>query len=1006
MSKIFLLQRCQKLTFVAMLACICFFSAGNAFAGKIPGTTPLSAPDQTITGTIRESGNGRPLAGAAVSVKGGSKSTVSDAKGAFSIAVPDSKAVLVISYVGFETQEVTAGKGNLVISLLSSSAELNQVVVVGYGTQRKKDVTGAVKTVKSESFNKGIINSPQQLLQGKVSGVNVTSVSGEPGAIQGITIRGPGGVRTGNTPLFVVDGLPLDNAATSGVGDPLNFLNSADIESIDVLKDASGTAIYGSRGANGVIFITTKKGKAGVASVNFSTSVGFSSLARKLPVLTADEFRTEVPKLGGTLDNGGTSTDWQNLITRNALSQNYNLSMSGGAEKLTYYASFGMQKQEGIIKANSLDRYTGRINVTQRLWDDKLIVDANLSYGATNNKRPPITGMIGDAITNNPTYAATDASGKYIGYTAFNNPLLNIDLDREITNVNRLLGNIATTLKLAKGLSYKFNFGIDNSTSARDVEALPSLVPVRLGRLDTYNGVNRNTLVENYVTYNWSKNKHNVTALAGHSWQEVFIQTRNYSISNFPISQIEPIYNPATGTQLTLADNRPGGSAIVNEIQSFFGRVTYAYDSKYLLTVNFRSDGSTKFGGNNKYGYFPSFSAAWKVSDEDFMKNSIFSNLKLRAGYGVTGNQEIKPKSTQALFNVTTGSGYPLAATGSYPSGITYVRFANPDLQWETSKQTDLGLDFSLFKGELTGTIDVFQKQSSNILLEVVPFDPVSPIALTYKNVPNMKITNKGLELELEYRHKTNSGISYNVGTNFTFLKNNVEGSPYSILASGSAQGSGLTGSTVNGYINGQPIGTFFLKEFTGFNAAGISTFTDLDGDGAITDKDRISAGSALPNMIYSFYGGLGYKGFDFNVNFNGVSGNKIYDNTANSNNYKLKLSKNVNVTKEAIASAAESVNNSAPVSTRYLYDGAFLRLNNLAVGYTFNTNKMGNFGKYVKAMRLSITGQNLFVSTKYKGFDPEVNTDRNISEVTSYGLDYLSYPKARTVIVGLNISF
>ncbi|MDB5211583.1 MAG: Iron complex outerrane recepter protein, partial [Sediminibacterium sp.] len=508
MSKVIFLKHPLKLIFTVMLGCICLFPPGNAFA--VENRTAM--PDQTVSGTVTD--GGKPLPGATVSIKGGTRNTVTDARGSFTISVPGSNSVLVVSYVGFETQEITVGtRTNLSITLQSSSTELNQVVVVGYGTQRKKDVTGAVKTVKSEAFNKGIINSPQQLLQGKVSGVNVTSVSGEPGAIQGITIRGPGGVRTGNTPLFVVDGLPLDNAATSGVGDPLNFLNSADIESIDVLKDASGTAIYGSRGANGVIFITTKKGKAGVAAINFASTVGFSSLARKLPVLTADEFKTEVPKLGGTLDNGGTSTDWQSLITRNALSQNYNLSMSGGAEKLTYYASFGMQKQEGIIKANSLDRYTGRINVTQKLWDDKLIIDANLSYGATNNKRPPITGMIGDAITNNPTYAATDAAGKYIPYTAFNNPLLNIELDKEITTVNRLLGSITTTLRLAKGLSYKLNFGIDNSTSTRDVEALPAAVPVRIGRLDTYNGVNRNTLVENYLTYNWAKNKHNFSAL-------------------------------------------------------------------------------------------------------------------------------------------------------------------------------------------------------------------------------------------------------------------------------------------------------------------------------------------------------------------------------------------------------------------------------------------------------------------------------------------------------------
>jgi iron complex outermembrane receptor protein len=961
---------------------------------------------QTVSGIVKDEATGKALAGATVTVKGSTVNTVTDGNGGFSISVPDASGILVISYVGYESAEISVGKRNSITVLLkSASAELDQVVVVGYGTQRKKDVTGSVKSVKSESFNRGIINTPQQLLQGKVSGVNVTSASGEPGAIQGITIRGPGGIRTGSTPLFVVDGLPLDNSSTGG-GDPLNFLNSADIESMDVLKDASATAIYGARGANGVILITTKKGKAGVTTMGFNSSVAFSSIARKLPVLSAADFRKGVVQVGGVLDDGGSATDWQDVITRNALTQNYNLTFSGGADKLIYYASFGMQKQEGIIKANSLDRYSGRFNATQKFFDDRLTVDANMSYASTNNKRPSsITGMIGDAISNNPTYAAKNASGGIIGYNNFNNPLLNIDLDKDITNINRILGNITATLKLFKGLSYKFNFGVDNSTATRDVEALPYLVPVRLGRLDNYYTINRNTLVENYLTYNWANNKHSVSALAGQSYQKIFVQTRSSSISTFPISQIDPIYNPGIGQSLTLADNKPSGSAYINELQSFFGRVTYSFAGKYLLTANFRADGSSKFGTNNKYGYFPSFSAGWKISDEDFMKNSIFNSLKLRAGWGSTGNQEIQPKITQPLFQILPGGGYPLASSGPYPAGLTYSRLANPDIQWESSKQTDLGLDFSLLNGSLTGTIDVFNKISNNILLQITPPDPVQPATTTWGNIKDMKISNKGIELELDYTHKASSGITYNIGGNMTFMKNNVSGSPASVIPSGSAQGSGLTGATINGYINGQPIGTFFLKQWTGFNSSGISTFFDLDGDGIITDKDRVAAGTALPNLIYSFYGGVTYKGFDFNVNFNGVSGNKIYDNTANSNFYKLKLSKNVNVTPAAFADAAESVNNSAPVSTRYLYDGAYLRLNNLSLGYTFNTAKIG-IKKYVSAMRLSVTGQNLFVLTKYKGFDPEVNTDRAIESAYSYGIDYLSYPKARTFIIGLNITF
>ncbi len=1005
MRKFFFLQRSPQVWFTAVLFCMGFST--HVFAEKMPVASPVTAPDQVVTGTIREAGTGKPLSGATIALKAGTKTAVSDANGAFSISVPNSKSQLVISYVGYETIELSAGNGAaLTVSLLPSSSELNQVVVVGYGTQKKRDVTGSVKSLKSESFNKGIINAPQQLLQGKVAGVNVTSASGEPGGILGITVRGPGGVRTGSTPLFVVDGLPLDNSSTGG-GDPLNFINTQDIETIDVLKDASATAIYGARGANGVILITTKRGKAGVSTLGYAVSMGLSSLSKKIPVLSAGDFRTEVAKLGGVLDDGKSATDWQDQITRNAVTQNHNLTMSGGADKLTYYASFGLQKQEGILKNNSLDRYSGRFNATQRFLEDRLTVEANINYASTNNKRPPIQGIVGDALANNPTYAAYDANGKYAAYTNINNPLMNLDLDRDIATINRLVGSLTGTLKLFQGLSYKINFGIDNSTSTRYIETLPNSVPFRDGRLESYYINNRNTLVENYLTYNWTKGSHNVSALAGQSYQKIFVQGANSSINRFAISPVDPIYNPGLGQDLTLANNRPGGYAFINELQSFFGRVTYQFNSKYLFTANFRADGSSKFGQNNKYGYFPSFSAGWKISEEKFMEGSFFSNLKLRAGWGQTGNQEIPSKITQALFTstVSASTSYPLYASGPYPAGTTYSRLANPDIQWEVSNQTNIGLDFGLFKGALTGTIDVFNKKSSNILLEVIPADPVQPAGTFWTNVKDMKIINKGIEFELDYTHKSKTGITYNIGGNFTYLTNTVQNSPYSVIPSGSASGSGLTSATINGYINNQPIGTFFLKKWTGFDGSGISTFQDTDGDGIVTDKDRVALGSALPNVLYSFYGGLNFKGFDFNINFNGVSGNKIYDNTANANFYKLKLSKSVNTTPDAFADTKESVNNSAPVSSRYLSSGAYLRLNNLAMGYTFNTTKMG-ISKWVSTMRLSVTGQNLFVATKYKGYDPEVNTDRTINGVSSYGIDYLSYPKARTFIIGLNLTF
>jgi iron complex outermembrane receptor protein len=984
---------------------IFFFCATTVFANS-EKNNPIYF-QSTITGTVTDQTTGIPLIGATISVKGENKTVVSDKAGKFSISFENQSATIIVSYLGFSTQEIAAVNGkNLDIKLQPIASDLNQVVVVGYGTQSKKDVTGSVKSIKSENFNRGIINAPQQLLQGKVTGVNVTSASGEPGATIGITVRGPGGVRTGSTPLFVIDGIPLDNSSTGG-GDPLTFLNPQDIETIDVLKDASATAIYGARGANGVIIITTKKGKAGVVNVTYASSIAISSLANEIPVYDAVQFRTEVAKLGVPVDDKQGNTNWQKEVTRKAYTQNHNVTMTGGAEKLSYFASFGIQKQEGIIKSNQLDRYNGRINATQKLLNDKLIIDANLSYNSTNNIRPNIGGIIGDALSNNPTYPASDASGAPAIYQNISNPLLTLQLEKDVTTINRMIGSISPSLTIIKGLVYKFNLGIDNSTSTRDIQSLPNAVPLRDGRLETYNNINRNMLVENYVTYNFNINKHTVSTLAGHSYQNVYLQGRSWSINRFPITAVQPIYNPGIGQELTLANNRPGGSAVKNELQSFFARINYSFNNKYLATINFRMDGSSKFGTNNKYGAFPSFSLGWKVSEEKFLQNGPFNNLKLRAGWGQTGNQEIPSKITQALFtSVVSGTtSYPLVNVGAYPAGTTYARLANPDIQWEVSTQTDLGLDFGLFNNKLTGSLDYFNKVSNNILLEVIPADPIQPASTYWTNVKDMQITNGGLEFELEYKVKNTGTFNYSIGGNITMIKNKVSNSPYSVIQSGSASGSGLTSATINGYINGQPIGTFFLKEWTGIDANGLSIYRDIDNDGIISDKDRISAGTALPNVLYNFFGNLSYKGFDAVVNFNGVSGNKIYDNTANSNFYKNKLAKSVNTTSAAIAESKESINNAAPVSTRYLKDGAFLRLNNLVIGYTCDTKKM-KIGKYVSGLRFSLTGQNLFLSTKYDGYDPEVNTDRTINGISSYGIDYLSYPKAKSIIFGLNITF
>lgn len=980
-----------------------------ASARTVADRSVENAADITVSGRVTDAATNEPLAGCTVLVKGTQKGTTTDAKGEYRIAVPDTKAVLVFGFIGFESQEVAVGARTTVnMGLKSSTSELAQVVVIGYGTTTKKDATGALKTVKSSEFNRGIVNSPEQLLQGRVAGVNVTSASGEPGGRQSITIRGPGGVRTGSTPLFVLDGIPLDNSSTGGAGNPLNFLNPQDIEAIDVLKDASATAIYGARGANGVVLITTKKGKSGSSTLTLSSNVGVSNMARPIPLFSADEFRKQVVAVGGVVDDQKASTDWQREISRTAITQDHNIAFSGGAERLTFYGSVGVQNQEGILKGSQLKRYTGRFNASQKFMDNRLSLDVNMTASQTVNDRPSIEGMIGAALSANPTYPAYDAAGAPAKYQAFTNPLITLQLQKDNTVINRVVASISPSYRITDGLVYKLNLGIDNASSTRDLQSLPSLVPQQDGRLESIYGNNRNVLIENYFTYTKAFGRHSITGLLGHSYQKFNIQGRNWSINKFPISPIEPINNPSLGQDLTLTNNRPGGFAIINELQSFFGRVNYQYNDRYLLTATVRADGSSKFGANNKYGVFPSFSAGWRLSEEAFLKSGPFSDLKLRLGWGQTGNQEIPSKITQALFTSSTSAAtsYPLDNTTNYPAGTTYTRLANPDIQWELSTQTDIGLDFGLLKGALTGSLDYFRKVSGKILLEVIPSDPIQPASTYWTNVPDMTITNQGLELDLNYRYVSAGGFRFDVGGNITFIKNQVANSPYTVITSGSASGAGLTSATVNGYVNGQPIGTFFLREYIGIDEKGVSKYRDIDGDGiGGTDKDRIAAGSALPTKQFNFNTNLGYKGFDLTANFNGVSGNMIYDNTSNAYFYKARLVKALNGPASSVGEPTESINNAAPVSTRFLKDGSFFRLNNLTLGYNLSPRLIG-LNKWVSNIRLSATGQNLFVITKYDGYDPEVNSDRQVNGISSYGIDYLSYPKARSFVFGLNLTF
>ncbi|OAD45331.1 SusC/RagA family TonB-linked outer membrane protein [Polaribacter atrinae] len=977
------------------------------------GFTSYSIAQVNVSGTVVSDADGIPIPNVSVVLKGQiNTGTVTDFDGVFSINLNDENGVLIFSYLGYETKEVLySGNQKLNIILKEEANSLDEVVIVGYGSQKRSDVTGAISSVKSEDFNQGVVANAGQLLQGKVAGVNVSSSSGEPGATQDVVIRGVGSLRSGTTPLYIVDGFALDNSGNGIATNPLNFINPQDIESIEVLKDASSTAIYGSRAANGVIVITTKKGKKGRNKVNINVSSGFSTLANKVDVFTADEFRANVTAVNGTLIDGGASTNWQDELTRTAVSKNINFSMSGGTENSSYAASVGVDDQEGILRNSNLKRYSGRLNLTQKAIDDKFNVTFNLTATKLDNTRPNSGSVVSDMLSLNPTDSPYE-NGELKGNLSNDilNPFIGEIIYGDYTNNNRILANISPSYKIAKGLTYKLNVGVDYSITERDVQYMPYATETNttLGSLNTATTKNNNTLIENTLTYNFYKKLSSFTFLLGYTYQQTEVNQKQFYLEGFPDNGVEPRYQIETANQQTTQS----AYATKNELQSFFGRVNYTFNDKYLMTATMRADGSSKFGENNKYGYFPSVALGWNINKEGFLKDSEnINNLKLRASWGQTGSQEIPSKITQASYTEsnTDNNTYPLDSSasdlGGYPYGSIFTRLANPDIQWEVSTQTNIGLDFGLFRNKLTGTVDYFSKVTDNILLEVSPTDPIVPVSSYWTNIPNMEIRNNGVEIALDYNNTINKDFSYNIGGNISITKNEVVNSPYQILTTGAAQGSGQTGATINGVLNGEAIGTFYVQEFIGIGEDGLNQFTDINNDGEILDDDRIVAGNALPDYIYAFYLNFNYKKFDLGLNFNGAGGNKIYNHVAMSSFNKGNLANSFNTTGRAVEYLDESATNSNLVSTRYLEDGDFLRLNNATLAYNFTPEALG-LGDNIKNLRLSITGQNLFVITDYSGFDPEINTGSPVGGIQTFGIDYYSYPKSRTILLSLNVEF
>ncbi|WP_273213700.1 SusC/RagA family TonB-linked outer membrane protein [Runella zeae] len=966
----------------------------------------VQAQEKMITGTVKGA-DGTGLPGVTVQVKGTNKGTQTEVTGEYKIsAAPNS--TLVFSFVGMNTEEIQIGDKTVVnVTMSDDTKALQEVVVVGYGTVKKKDATGAVNAIGTKDFQKGVVVSPEQLMQGRVAGVQITQSSGEPGGGINVRIRGTSSVFGGNNPLFVIDGVPLagDNtssdASASGVGrqpakNPLNFLNPDEIASIDILKDASATAIYGSRGANGVVLITTKKGK-GKGTLEYGYSLGMSNITKRYDLLSASEFRA-----AGGQDQGG-NTDWQNELFRTGYTNQHNLAYGGGDASGNYRFTLGFLNQQGIIKESDIKRYSIGFNGSKKFIQDRLTISSNINIANNQDANVPVSeniGFTGDLLGNilkaNPTRAIYNSDGTFTqpGVTE-PNPLAFIVLSQDNTNSLRALGNINAELQIYKDLKFKTVVGFDKSFSSRKAAYSRDLVIEGnggIGRAYVGDIETDNKLWENYFTYDKEINGISINGLLGYSYQSFSRSTKNISAANFRTSDLNLMLN-----NLASANAGKFGSNVINnsssetdELQSYFGRVNVGIKDKYLLTATLRADGSTKFGGNNKYGYFPSFAAKWKIMNESFAPKTLFDDLALRVGYGLTGNQSI-PHNLYDRRDRYSGWGINQGADNIEGGGLNAVAFNNPNLKWETTSSINIGLDFAILKNRISGTIDFYQKNTRDLLFYVVSAQP-APTPFTWKNL-DTDIENRGVEISLTGAVVDQKDFGWEVLLNAGFNKNLVK-NLNGVFDTGEINGQGLTGAFAQRIAAGQPLFAYFLREFGGYDENGNSLYPNGDFQQFLNGK------SPLPTATGGLTNNFRYKNFDLSLFFNGVFGNYLYSNTENAFFTKGSFANGRNVTKDVVSSK-EGPLNAPDVSTRFLQKGDFVRLQNLNLSYRFPLQS-----KTISNLRVFLTGQNLMTFTKYTGQDPEVSTNKSINGIPSFGIDYTAYPRARTWTIGANISF
>lgn len=976
---------------------------------------------QTVSGTVTD--GELPLPGVNILVKGTSNGTITDFDGNYTLDNVLSDAILVFSFVGYGQQEIPVdGRQTIPVTLAVDAAALSEIVLIGYGSVRKKDATGAVESVKAEDFNKGVTTSPDQLLKGRVSGVQITSSSGEPGAGSNIRVRGTSSIRAGNDPLIVVDGVPLSGGAVSPSADvfggssstnALNFINSNDIASMDVLKDASATAIYGSRGANGVILITTKSGKSGEPQVTYSNSFSFSNIAEELDMISAEDYPGIATSLGNPNPDLGARVDPFNNILRSAFTQSHDFAYGGASETGNYRFSLGYLDQEGIIKNSGLEKYNATLNLSQNAFKDRVKFTITSIASFVREDRVPIGDaasaegdLISSALKWNPTLSLfnTDGTLRQPGDNQ-RNPLALLEFYKDLTETTRILTNVGARVNIIEGLSYQVNLGVDHIKSDRRIGVSKDLFTnetIDRGVARIIGETNSNILFENTLTYDRSFNDNfKLNAIGGYSYQIFerrgqFATSRDFTVAD-PNTMIKNI-----GFGATFNPNEQGSfEDVKSELQSYFGRTNVTLYDKYILTATLRVDGSSKFGADEQYGYFPSFGAAWQIIKEGWLPD-YFSDLKLRAGYGITGNQEFNAGASQTQFGPTPDG-----------TGLQQINVGNNNLRWEETAQINLGVDFGFINDRFTGSVDYYYKETTDILFRLPAIQP-APNVNFWQNFNDVEIINKGIDLSLNGEIIQTPDFTFSLNYNMSFLDNEIRNVSNQFplgIPTGAITGRSLTGQTGQLLFDDRALFSFYLPVFEGYDADGNPTFKDVNGDGVINpnfdgpggSSDRTFVGDPNPDFTVGIQTNFGYKNWDLSAYFNGAYGAEIFDNTAASLFNKGAVASGENSTYRSVNTNA--ANNEGPfLSTKDLKSGDFLRLNNLTLGYTFDSNQLNQ--SWIKSLRIFATGENLFVITPYDGFDPEVNINKGVDGVPSFGIDATAFPKSRSLVIGLSTNF